>query len=282
MRSQSIRAYAGRQTQFGLHDAGNVIVARNLTTEQARRLTSELALKMMPADANSAPAPQPVAMDEAPVVGEVPFRIGERVRVIAKDNGLPGVEAMNETQTIDADGNLTLPLVGKVKVAGLTQTELAQKIPEAYRDAKSPTSATWVIDRLATMTPAIPAFALPALGTPASATTAPAIDTSLSLTPSIVTLPISPDDSGHGASTQPAQGAAEKDGQAFSGALGGVAGEHQGIDVTIRVVGQTAAATAPATQQMLPSINASTPNVASSQPSLAAPAATMPASAPSP
>jgi len=155
-------------------DAGSVIFARNLTAEQARRLTTDLDIKISQTDVVGTQAMQSTAMQQAPLAGAVPLQVGERVRVVARDNGLPGVEAMDEALTIDADGNLTLPLVGKVKAAGLTAAELADKIPQAYHDAKSPTTATWTIDRVAATLPTTePAFSLTA-PTNAPASTAPA------------------------------------------------------------------------------------------------------------
>jgi hypothetical protein len=261
-RSSADQMGVARQTQYGLPPAGSVIIARNLSAEQARRLTSDLAVKIVPGNLNPLPALQPVAMDETPLVGAATLQIGQRVRIIAKDNGLPGVEAMNEPQTIDAEGNLTLPLVGKVKAAGLTEAQLEEKLPAAYRQAKSPTTATWTIDRIAT--------------------TEPTIDTKLTLTPSTVV----PSSLGIGASTQLADAAGEKDRQVVAGAIsgggmGGGAGDHQGIDVTIRVVGQNAATTAPATQPT-PMPNELTPKDATISHPVAAPAATMPTSAPAP
>jgi hypothetical protein len=221
-------------------DSGSIIVARNLTTQQARQLTSDLDVRMSPAHLQSFAATQPIAIDQAPLVGAGPLQVGERVRVVARDNSVPGVEAMDEPQTIDADGNLTLPMVGKVKAAGLTAADLAEKIPEAYHNAKSPTTATWTIDRIATTSPATqPTLSLAALLN-AAASTAPA-DTLV-------------------ASTQPAMAT------------------DQGINVTIQVVGQSNATTAPATEPVLSS-NASTQNVMPMIPTVA-PAATMPTSAP--
>jgi hypothetical protein len=278
-------AYAAPQAPLEKDGAGHVIIARNLTPDQARRLTSDLAVKITPADLNLVPSPQPVAMDEISIAGESPLQTGQRVRIIARDRGLPGVEAMNEPQTIDAEGNLTLPLVGKVKAAGLTQAELAQKIPQAYRDAKSPTAATWTIDRLATTLP----------------TTQP----NLSLTPTLEA-GASPMVS---STTAPIASAVDKDRQTINGLLGGsggggsggggfgggfgggggggamggaMAAQQTGIDVTIRVVGQSIAASPPTTQQLSTPAAANFPAATPAQPVITEPAATMPTSAPAP
>jgi hypothetical protein len=260
-RMDSDKAMDGSQLAFKQAEGGSVIVARNLTMDQARRLTNDLSVKVQPVQINPVSVQEPVAMDEVPHVGGgfggggggggdiwVPLQGGERVRIVAKENGLPGVDAMDEPQTIDADGNLTLPLVGKVKASGLTVAELEEKIPLAYRDAKSPTTESWTIERIAT--------------------TQPVVDTKLALTPSAVEGLIAP--------TQPAAAAEAKD---LSGAVTG----QQGIDVTIRVVGQAAAAAASATE---PAVNAVAPE-ASTQPAavtaappIAAPATTMPTTAP--
>lgn len=44
-----------------------------------------------------------------------------------------GQKMNNEGILVDAQGNITLPLVNKVKVAGLTQTEAAERIMEQYK-----------------------------------------------------------------------------------------------------------------------------------------------------
>jgi len=265
---------AATPAQLAQAEAGSVIIARNLTPDQAKQLTNDLAVKFLPTDVT---ALQPAAMDQIALGGKVPLQTGQRVRIVAKDNGLPGVEAMNEPQTIDADGNLTLPLVGKVKAAGLTEADLAEKIPQAYRDAKSPTSATWTIERIASTEPA---------------SVSPATDAKLSLTPTIEAkaqddvLP----------ATMPVASVLDKDRQAVGGGVGGssggggfggggggaAAGDHQGIDVTIRVIAQNGATTAPATQQILPPADSSTPYAKSTAAHVAAPLATMPTSAPTP
>jgi hypothetical protein len=224
----------------GARDTGRVIFARNLTADQAKRLTTDLDIKIPQPDIVAKLPMQPAALAQAPRAGAAPLQVGERVRLVARDNSLPGVEAMDEPQTIDADGNLTLPMVGKVKAAGLTASELAEKIPEVYHNANSPTTATWTIDRIASALPATePALSLTApMNAPAS--TAPAV--------ALV------------ATTSPA-----------------AAGNH-GIDVTIRVIGQGSATTAPATEPVLPT-DATSQNAVPPVPS-AAPAATMPASVP--
>lgn len=44
----------------------------------------------------------------------------------------PGTPSLNTTQTIRKDGIISLPLVGEVKAAGLTPTELDQKLMDLY------------------------------------------------------------------------------------------------------------------------------------------------------
>lgn len=231
---------------------GKLIIARNLSPDQAKRLASDLDVKVLPAQVNLQASTQPLAMDGAGVPGDAPLQAGERVLLIAREKLLPDVDAMNETETIDADGNLTLPLVGKMQAAGLTMAELAQKIPQAYRDAKSPTDANWVITRVAATMPVAGDLSL-SPATPAAAATAPAVT------------------------------------GAISSVNGGAADQH-GIDVTIRVIGQAAPATAPAAAlpeaaadggaTTAPAAAAAGNNPALAAPPIFSPAATMPTTMP--
>jgi hypothetical protein len=248
---------------------GDVIIIHNLTSDQAKQLASDLAVKVLPAQIDLLPSTQPLALDAArPLTADSPLQVGESVRIIAHDDGLPGVEAMNESQTINADGSITLPLVGKMKAAGLTREQLAQKIPDAYRDAKSPTTATWVIDRLHA--------------------DVPTTDSTLALTPTAAALATG----AKAPTTAPGALAFDKDQQPASGSFGGgggggiggradgavsnrqAANNQQGIDVTIRVVGESAA-TQPHTQTIVqPSAPIAAPAIS--------PATTMPTTAPVP
>jgi hypothetical protein len=159
-----------------------------------------------------------MAMDAGPFmsigVSAAALQPGESVHLVAREKLLPDVDAMNETQTIDADGNLTLPMIGKLQAAGLTVSELAQKIPQAYRDAKSPTDAVWTIDRVPATRPAGGVALAPPPASPARPSTLPT------------------------GSAPPVMGAVA----AVTGSGGAVAAS--GIDVTIRVVSQPAPTTA--------------------------------------
>jgi hypothetical protein len=231
---------------------GNVIFARNLTVDQAKRLASDLDVKVLPAEINLQQSTEAIAADEAAVSADSPLQAGDSLRVVAREKLLPDVDAMNEAQTIDADGNLTLPLVGKIQAAGLTAAQLAQKIPQAYRDAKSPTDANWTISRIPatvaavggdlTLTKATPAVA--PLATPLYAATAPAA--------------------------------------AAASSINGGQSDHPGIDVMIRVIGQAVAATEPVLGAP-PTTEASTvpsENADTAAPVSVVPAATLPTTMP--
>ena len=93
---------------------------------------------------DKSPVYKPLATS-MPAGGEVDLTPGETVHVTAEDTGLGGVTAMDDNLTIDADGNLTLPLVGKVRAAGMPPAALSRSIALAYEIAKSPTKANWTI-----------------------------------------------------------------------------------------------------------------------------------------
>jgi hypothetical protein len=134
-------------------DQPSVIIARDLTLDQAQRLAS--AFNVQPPPVQPAPAIMPttqaVAAKLGAVTGEQPLQIGQSVHIVAHEKLLPDVEAMDETQAIDPAGNLTLPQLGKVQAVGNTPSQLATRVAQAYRAANSPTEATWTIQPIAQM-----------------------------------------------------------------------------------------------------------------------------------
>jgi hypothetical protein len=242
----------GATTQSGTNaplSTNNVIIARNLSPEQVKKLTSDLAIDVASvAHDGEQPALRQDAQQADDQSADGLLKSGQKLRIIARDNSLPGVEAMNEQQAIDSDGNITLPLVGKVRAAGLTEAELSQNIPIAYRDAKSPTTATWSIERavdnIASMVPSTePTLSL-------TQTTAPSVLSSIA-TAAVPT-------------SQPAVAAADKDLPLAAGAAtpANQMGDQKGIDVTIRVVTPSVSSTMPTTSPMVGSSDESAPAAA--------------------
>jgi hypothetical protein len=217
-------------------DSGKVIVARMLTPDQARRLTSDLNLLVSaaPADAVATSTPSlrlnspPL---QVPLGAESTLQTGQSIQIVAREKLLPDVDAMNETQAIDSDGNITLPMVGKVKAAGLSNAELEQEIAQAYRDAKSPTDAYWTIGPV-----------------PANPSTTPTTQSALTLTPQHqADLP-----AGATATTAPIAIVLDKDlKKDQQGIPSGTrsAGEHEPVDVTIRIIQEPVSSTGPAIQE---------------------------------
>ena len=72
----------------------------------------------------------PIAYAPAPVVTEGPYRLdsGDRLRVVVF-----GQEGLSNTYAVDANGSVTLPLVGAVPARGLTTAELSQSIAGRLR-----------------------------------------------------------------------------------------------------------------------------------------------------
>lgn len=146
--------FAAQAQPVARFDQGTVLIAHNLNFDQANKLASAFSVAIAPAlPAESFPAETfPAGIAGAGRASDGALASGDRIRLIAREKLLPDIDAMNDTQTIDAQGNITLPLVGKVRAAGLTPQELAARLPQAYHDAKSPTDAVWTIDRLAALT----------------------------------------------------------------------------------------------------------------------------------
>ena len=68
--------------------------------------------------------------------GQATLRVGDPLEL--KIGGVPVEEQtqMNNVYTIDANGSINLPYIGKVSAQGLTPSELARSIEEAYREHK--------------------------------------------------------------------------------------------------------------------------------------------------
>jgi protein involved in polysaccharide export with SLBB domain len=79
---------------------------------------------------SSSAATRPVDVGEAPVVP------GDLLLIVVTDSVSPGVEEHRE-QRVDASGNISLPLIGTVRVAGLTPHELERHIPRTYEEARA-------------------------------------------------------------------------------------------------------------------------------------------------
>ena len=69
------------------------------------------------------------ATGEEEVMGRL--RSGDQLS-IRMDTGQPQLQAPPSDITIDEDGNISLPLVGRIKAAGLTASELAERIQANY------------------------------------------------------------------------------------------------------------------------------------------------------
>jgi polysaccharide export outer membrane protein len=65
--------------------------------------------------------------------GQATLRVGDPLEL--KIGGVPAEEQaqMNNVYSVDANGSINLPYIGKVSAQGLTPSELARSIEEAYR-----------------------------------------------------------------------------------------------------------------------------------------------------
>lgn len=63
-----------------------------------------------------------------------PLRTGDFVRIVLSDLRGPGLETVVNTQ-VDEQGNIDLPMVGAVKVGGLSEINAGAAINRTYRDA---------------------------------------------------------------------------------------------------------------------------------------------------
>lgn len=79
---------------------------------------------------SSSPKPQSVAATGDEVAGRL--RPGDEVVIRIDTGGAQPVTPAPSDLTIDEDGNISLPLVGSIKAAGLTASELAEHIQANY------------------------------------------------------------------------------------------------------------------------------------------------------
>ena len=118
-----------------------------------------LAQASAPASLPAAPAPAPVQATNSPVSepasagantnqpAELRFREGDAVRIT-----FPGAHGMDTVQQIRRDGKITLQMIGDVKAAGLTRTELEQELINLY--------GPQLLDKEVQVTPESAAFAV--------------------------------------------------------------------------------------------------------------------------
>ena len=68
--------------------------------------------------------------------GQATLRVGDPLEL--KIGGVPAEEQaqMNNVYTVDANGSINIPYIGKVSAQGLTPSELARSIEGAYREHK--------------------------------------------------------------------------------------------------------------------------------------------------
>jgi protein involved in polysaccharide export with SLBB domain len=69
-------------------------------------------------------------------LGQATLRIGDPLEL--KVGGVPAEEQaqMNNVYTVDANGSINLPYIGKVSAQGLTPSQLARSIEQTYREKK--------------------------------------------------------------------------------------------------------------------------------------------------
>ena len=90
-----------------------------------------LAAAAMPAHAQQAPAPQAVpvlAAAVAPAEDDYQLGVADKVRIIVFDE-----PTLSGEFTVNANGALSLPLIGDVPVRGLTPTQVAAQIRETLK-----------------------------------------------------------------------------------------------------------------------------------------------------
>ena len=68
--------------------------------------------------------------------GQATLRVGDPIEL--KIGGVPNEEQaqVNNTYTVDAGGDISLPYINKVKAAGLAPAQLARSIEDSYRASK--------------------------------------------------------------------------------------------------------------------------------------------------
>ena len=79
---------------------------------------------------SSRPNPNPAATSSDEVAGRL--RTGDSLSVRIDTGGGQSTTPASSDLTVDEDGNISLPLVGLIKAAGLTTSELAERIQANY------------------------------------------------------------------------------------------------------------------------------------------------------
>lgn len=79
-------------------------------------------------------ASQPVRSSPSYSAPSDTLRIGDPLTI--RLNGVPVEEERLIEEVVDGDGNISMPLVGRFKAAGLASAQLKLKIEQAYRDRK--------------------------------------------------------------------------------------------------------------------------------------------------
>jgi protein involved in polysaccharide export with SLBB domain len=84
------------------------------------------------------PPPPPVIYSDVRADDLIPqeYRVhpGDVLQISLSDLVGPGVETQ-KTVRVSVDGTISLPLIGKVHVAGLTEAELGRAVNQAFRDS---------------------------------------------------------------------------------------------------------------------------------------------------
>jgi hypothetical protein len=87
------------------------------------------------------------------------------VTLIARDPLVSNSEVYHETQQIDSDGNVTVPVIGRVRAAGLSANDLQQSINRVYGDGQQAARVDWqVVTQTVSATPATGPTAGPTTG----------------------------------------------------------------------------------------------------------------------
>lgn len=80
-------------------------------------------------------AEPPTAADLVPAEGDYALSTGDLIAVTITDLVAQGVESLKQVRVTDT-GNISLPYINQIKVAGLTEAQAEEAISRAYRDAQ--------------------------------------------------------------------------------------------------------------------------------------------------